>query len=68
MISCCVKTKSKGKKIILLLNIPNLSTLGVTKDDDKCKTVLNKLYDFTKVGIDIADQRVGKYMTSTNYV
>lgn len=54
MTSYCVVTKSKGKKVVLLLtNIPNLATLGVTKDDGKKKTALNKVYDFTKVGTDV---------------
>ena len=35
--------------------------LGVTKDDEKQKPVLYKLYDFTKGGTDIVDQKMGTY-------
>lgn len=35
--------------------------LGCTKDDGKKKPQLYKLYDFTKGGTDIIDQRMGKY-------
>ena len=35
--------------------------LGVTKDDNKFKPAIYKLYDFTKGGTDIVDQRVGFY-------
>ena len=49
-------TKSKGlKNIIILSSTPPL--LGVTKDDDKQKPAIFKLYDFTKSGTDIVDQR-----------
>ena len=42
--SYCVKTKSKGKKIILLLsNIPDIPTMGITKDDKKFKMATNKV-------------------------
>ena len=53
--SYCVKTKSKGKKIVLLLsNYPNLPILGVTQDDLKCKTALFKMYDFSMIGTDVS--------------
>ena len=35
--------------------------LGVTKDDEKQKPALYKLYDFTKGGTDIVDQKMGTY-------
>ena len=37
----------------------------MTKDDDKKKPALFKLYDFTKGGTDIVDQRIGMYTTKT---
>ena len=57
---------SKGKKIILILsNYPDLLIMGITTDDQISKTALNKVYDFTKICIDVADQCVEKYTTST---
>ena len=51
--SYVVNTKSKGKKPVLVLtNYPGLADLGITKDDDKFKSGLLKVYDFTKVGTD----------------
>ena len=35
--------------------------LGVTKDGEKQKPALYKLYDFTKGGTDIVDQKMGTY-------
>ena len=43
-----VKTKSKGKKNVLMLTTIR-PLLGITKDDKK-KPALYKLYDFTKGG------------------
>lgn len=58
------KSKSKGwKNILVLSSIPNLATIGFTKDDTKKKSGLIKVYDFTKGGTDIVDQRVDKYTT-----
>ena len=49
-----VKTKSKGHKVVLLLSsYPDLATLGLTTDDGHQKTMLNKVYDFTKIGTDV---------------
>ena len=59
-----VKTKSKGRKnIILLATQPPLR--GVTKDDNCEKTAIIKWYDFTKIGTDAVDQRNAKYTTKT---
>ena len=55
-----VKTKSKGKKNVLLLTTTR-PLAGTTKDDGKCKPAIYKLYDFTKGGTDIVDQRIGFY-------
>ena len=33
--------------------------LGVTKDDDKVKPAIPKLYDYTKGGTDIVDLHIG---------
>ena len=35
--------------------------LGITKDDGKSKLGIYKVYDFTKGGTDIIDQRMGFY-------
>jgi len=49
------KTKSKGWKAILLLsNLLEFPTMGVTKDDGHFKTALNKLYDYLKCGTDVS--------------
>ena len=61
--SYVVKT-SKGKKNVLILSTVEL-ILGVTKDDDKKKPAVFKLYDFTKGGTDIVDQRIRTYTTKT---
>ena len=39
--------------------------LGVTKDDQKFKLQMYKLYDFTKGGTDIIDQKMGTYTTKS---
>eukprot|EP00112_Aurelia_sp_Birch-Aquarium-sp1_P019687 Seg4924.2 transcript_id=Seg4924.2/GoldUCD/mRNA.D3Y31 product="PiggyBac transposable element-derived protein 2" protein_id=Seg4924.2/GoldUCD/D3Y31 len=58
--SYTVKTKSKGSKNVLIMStIQPLQ--GVTHDDGKKKPALYKLYDFTKGGTDIVDQRMGGY-------
>ena len=60
--SYVVKTKSKGKKnIIILSSFPSVQ--GVTKDEKK-KPQIFKFYDFSKGGTDLIDQRTGKYTTS----
>ena len=57
VVSYVVNTKSRGKKNILVLcTIPNLATVGVTRDDGKVKPAAIKVYDFTKGGTDIMDQ------------
>ena len=66
LISYVVNTKSKGKKnIVVLSTVPNLATLGQTKDDHKEKPAAIKVYDFSKGGTDIMDQRMGSFTTST---
>ena len=56
-ISSYVVKTSKGKKnMILLSSTPPI--LGITKDDGKSKLVIHKVYDFTKGGTDIIDQRM----------
>ena len=58
--SYVVKTKSSGKQNVLLLSaVPSL--LATTKDDNKSKPALYKLYDFSKGGTDIIDQKMGFY-------
>ena len=55
-----VKTKSKGTKNVLLLSTTR-PLLGITKDDAKHKPAIYKLYDFTKGGTDIVDQKMSTY-------
>ena len=63
--SSYVVTTSKGKKNVLLLSTHS-PLLGITKDDDKQKPGLYKLfYDFTKGGTDIVDQKMGFYSTKS---
>lgn len=58
------QTKSKGLRNVLLLStLPPL--LGVTKDDNQKKPAIYKLYDFTKGGTDIVDQRINFYTVNT---
>ena len=60
--SYTVKSKSKGKKNVLMLT--TLRPLnGKTKDDGKQKPTLLNLYDFTKGGTDIVDQLIDYYTT-----
>ena len=55
-----VKTKSSGKlNVLLLLTVPRFFATG--KDDSKSKPAIYKLYDFSKDGTDIIDQRMGFY-------
>ena len=54
-----VKT-SKGKKSVIMLSTTS-HIRGITKDDDKKKPASYKLYDFTKGGTDIVDQKIQFY-------
>ena len=57
-------TKSRGKHNVLLLStVPPL--LGVTKDDSVINPAICKLYDFTKGGTDVMDQRINFYSVHT---
>ena len=62
--SYVVPTKSTGKKNVLLLS-SHPAIIGVTKDDDKKKPQLLKLYDFTKTGTDVMDQKMSYYSTNS---
>ena len=55
-----VNTKSKGKKSVILLSSMR-PCFGKTCDDGKEKPQIYKLYDFTKGGTDIVDQKAGQY-------
>ena len=58
--SYVVNTQSSGKRnAFLLLPVPPL--LATTKDDNKNKPAIYKLYDFSKGETDIIDQRMGFY-------
>ncbi|CAH1252394.1 PGBD4 [Branchiostoma lanceolatum] len=62
--SYVVKKKDTGLRNVLMLStMPPL--LGVTKDDKNSKPAIYKLYDFTKGGTDIVDQRMGSYTCKT---
>ena len=50
-------TQSKGPKSVLLLGTLS-PLLAITKDDSRKKPAIYKLYDFTKEGTDIIDQRI----------
>ena len=50
-----VRTKSKGKKNVMVLSTMR-PLQGVTIDDGKKKPAIIKFYDFTKGGTDIVDQ------------
>ena len=51
IIAYAVNTKSKGKKMILLLcTVPNLAIFGITRDEGKKKPASFKVYDFTNEG------------------
>ncbi len=56
-----VVNKSKGKRSIVILSTM-IPYRGVTKDRRK-KPAIFKLYDFTKGGVDIVDQRMAKWST-----
>ena len=58
-----VKTKSTGLRYVLLLSTAH-PTLGVSKNPKK-KPAIYKLYDYTKGGTDIIDQRMGTYSCHT---
>lgn len=60
-ISSYVVKTSKGKKNVMVVSTVE-PVLGITKDDKK-KPALYKLYDFTKGGTDIIDQKMGSYTT-----
>lgn len=62
--SYVVNTKSSGKKNVLALSsMPPI--LGITKDDKHKKPAVLKFYDFSKVGTDVIDQRMGSYTVNT---
>ena len=63
-LSSYVVRNSSGKKNILMLTMMR-PLLGVTSDDGKKKPAFYKLYDFTKGGMDIVDQKFGNYTVKT---
>lgn len=63
MSSYVVKTTSTKKNVLMLSTLK--PTLVTTKDDKRKKLGLYKLYDFTKGGTDIVDQRMGFHTTKT---
>ena len=60
--SYAVINKSKGKKNVLLLST-NSPYKGITKGHPKNLPAAIQLYNFTKGGTDIVDQRMGRYST-----
>ena len=56
--SYVVKTSSGKKNVIVLSTVEPIQ--GVSKDENK-KPAIYKLYDFTKGGTDIVDQKMGSY-------
>ena len=61
--SYVVKTQSGKKNVIMLTTLNQI--LGTTKDDNRNKLALYKLYDFTKGGTDIVDQRMAFHTCKT---
>ena len=55
-----VQNASKKKNSVMVLSTVD-PILGITNDDEKNKPALYKLYDFTKGGTDIVDQKRGTY-------
>ena len=58
--SYVVSSSTKKKKNVMMLSTLR-PILGTTIDDGKNKAALYKLYDLTKGGTDIVDQRIGFY-------
>ena len=52
-----VKSKSKGKKNVMILSTKEI-ILAVTTDDGNTKPAIFKFYNFSKGGTDIVDQRL----------
>ena len=63
-ISSYVVKTSKGKNSVIALSIID-PIRGVAKDDDKKEPAVYKLYDFTKGGTDIVDQKISFYNCKT---
>ena len=61
--SYVVKTKSLGKQSVLLLSTPHLAT---TKNDNKSKPAIYKLYDFSKGETNIIDKKWGSTVVNRN--
>lgn len=59
MCSYVVDTSNGKKNVLLLTTLTQI--LDTTIDDGKEKLAIYKLYDFTKGGMDIIDQRMGSY-------
>ena len=62
-ISSYTPKTAKGKKNVMVVSTVE-PLMGVTKDD-KTKPAVIKLYDFTKGGTDIVDQKMGAYTTKS---
>ena len=58
--SYVVNTKSSGRKNVLMLSTPQ-PILGTAKGDVRLKPAIYKVYDFTKGGTDVIDQRINLY-------
>ena len=59
--SYVVRSSNGLKNVLLLSTVQPLK--GCTRDDRKKKPSILKLYDFTKGGTDVMDQRIGTYST-----
>ena len=59
--SYVLKTRSKDKKNVLLLQTTNAAHCNTS--DEKAKPLVYKVYDYTKRGVDIPDQRMASYTT-----
>ena len=57
-------SESTSKRKVLILSTMQ-SILEVTKDDGKKKLAIIELYNFTKEGTDVVDQKMGNYSVKT---
>lgn len=60
MVSHVVQKKGIKQNVLMLSTHPR-PIYGITKDDNKRKPAVVKLYDFTKGGLDIVDQRIDNF-------
>ena len=60
VVSHVVQKKGLKQNVLMMSTHPQ-PIYGITKDDNKRKPAVIKLYDFTKGGLDIVDQRIDNF-------